>query len=123
MEYQPVSKELIAFDYGGIDKDTKQKLLCLAGQVKRHGKAFIECGMEIGGAIHEAHELLAGDGRDGKFKQWIELEAGMSSTSAYDWMYAFRRAKKFPVIGNFPATVACLLAAPSVPDEAIKDFA
>jgi len=117
-----MSKELTTFDYDGIDKDTKSKLQCLAGQVKRHEKDFIKSGMEIGEAISAAHELLAGDGRDGKFKSWIELETGLSRTSAYDWMNAYERSKKCPILDTYPATVTLLLSSPTVPDAAIKDF-
>lgn len=120
-----MSKELstAAFDYSVVEKDVKGKLIALSGQVKRYEKDFIAAGMEIGQAISEAHAILAGDGRDGKFKQWIELETGLSRTTAYDWMHAYERAKKCPVLDTFPATVACLMAAPSVTDEAIKEFA
>lgn len=111
------------FDYSALDKDVRGKLLALAGQVKRHGQAFVKSVMETGEAIHEAHELFAGNGGDGHFSKWIESETGLSRTTAYDWMNVFRRSKDCPIIGQFPPTVALTLAATSVPDAAIKDFA
>lgn len=111
------------FDYKQVDDDTRRKLICLSGQVKRHEKDFVAAGMEIGEAISEAHKLLAGNGRDGMFKQWVELETGLSRSSAYEWKNAYERAKKCPVLDTYSSSVACLLAAPTVPDEAIKDFA
>lgn len=114
---------LVAFDYESVDKDTKGKLIALAGQIKRHGKDFIKSVMETGEAIHEAHELLAGTGRDGRFKEWIEIETGLSVSTAYEWKNVYFRAKKLPIIGSFSPTVAYLLAPESVPDEAIKEFA
>jgi muconolactone delta-isomerase len=117
-----VSKELIAFDYADVDKDTKQKLIYFAGQVKKHGEAFRESGMEIGEAIYGAHALLAGDGREGRFSAWVESETCLDLRMAYNWMYVFERSKKYEIISSFPPTVAYLMAAPSVPDAAIKDF-
>ncbi len=118
----PKELSLAAFDYSSIDKDVKGKLLNLAGQVKRHEKDFIAAGMEIGEAISEAHKLLAGEGREGRFRQWVELETGLSRSSAYDWMNIYERSKKCPILDTLPSTVARMLAAQAVPDAAIKDF-
>ena len=114
--------EVIAFDYSDFDKDTKGKLVYLAGQIKRHSKTFIQTVMENGQAIHEAHELLAGNGREGKFREWVEIETNLAISTAYEWKNVYIRAKKYPTIGNFSPTVAYILSGPTVPDEAIVDF-
>jgi hypothetical protein len=118
-----MNKKLIytMFDYSTVDKDVKSKLIVLAGQVKQAAKDFITAGLAIGEAISEAHELFSGKGRDGQFRRWVELEAGLSKSYAYNWMNAYERSKKCPNFGHFPPSVTQLLAAPSVPDEAVKD--
>lgn len=114
--------ELIAsFDYESVEKESKGKLIALAGQIKRHGNDLIKSVVEIGEAIHLANDLLS-VGRAGQFKAWVESETGLSSTTAYEWMAVYRRSLNFPIIGKFPPTVAYLLSPESVPDAAIKDF-
>lgn len=112
----------VGFDYESVDKDTKSKLIALSGQINRATKTSIAAVLDIGQAAFEAHDLLAGDGREGKFNAWIESETGFSKTTIYEFKDVYARSKKLPVIGSFPPTVACLMAAPSVSDAAIKDF-
>lgn len=114
--------ELVAsFDYESVDKETKGKLIHLAGQVKRNGTDFIKSVVEIGEAIHIANELLAGQ-RKGAFKSWVECETGLSERTAYDWMNVYTRSLDFAIIAKTPPTVAYLLSGPNVPDAAIEDF-
>jgi hypothetical protein len=117
-----MGKALVVFSYEGVDKDTKGKLIALAGQVKRYGETFRKCGLEIGEAIHEAHDLLAGDGRDGTFTTWVESETDIGISTAYNLLNVFRRAKKFPILETYPPTVAYMLAPESVPDSALREM-
>lgn len=117
-----VSKALTtAFDYATVDKDTKGKLIVLAGQVKRGKGGQIKSIIEIGCAIHEAHELLAGDGRDGKFREWVELECGFEKSTAYNYLHSFEEFAKCEVIEQFSPTAMYALAAPNTPDNARKE--
>lgn len=116
-----MTKELIAFDYSGLDKDTKSKLLCLAGQIKRGKAHYVKAVIEVGAAIHEAHELLAGDGRDGRFSDWCENECGIERRTAYNYLWSFNRFGKCETVSHFSAGAMYALAAPTAPDKAVKE--
>jgi hypothetical protein len=117
------AKELATatFDYASVPADTKGKLINLAAQVKRGGAKYIESVVDIGEALHAAHEELAGVGRDGKFGEWLESETGLSRQTASNCIHVYERSKKFKILGTFPPTVAYLLSAPETPDAAIKE--
>lgn len=119
-----VSKALTTevFDYDSeVDKETKGKLITLAGQVKR-GKAFyVKNAIEIGCALHEAHELLAGKGRDGKFRQWFECECGLEKSTAYNYLNSFNAFSKFDSVAQLSAGAMYELALPSTPPAARKE--
>lgn len=117
-----MSKELATatFDYSGVDKDTKGKLVALAGQIKRGKANYAKTVLEVGCAIHEAHELLAGDGRDGKFSAWCEEECGIERRTAYNYLWSFERFGKCETVSHFSAGAMYALAAPTAPDKAVK---
>jgi hypothetical protein len=111
----------VGFDYASLDKEVAKKLQNHAIHLRSALGRWGEAGKGVGEIICSAHEELAGKGRDGKFKSWVEAQ-GLSIQHAYDLMYVFERSKKYPVIMSFPPTVAYLLSAPSVSDAAIKEF-
>ena len=82
-----------AFDYSTLDKDVAGKLQSLAVQVRRGSMKVGEGGMEVGEAVFEAHKLLAGNGREGKFKAWVQ-DNGLSVSSAYECMYVYERSRQ-----------------------------
>lgn len=114
--------ELAAFDDSDLDGETKGKLIVFAGEANRAIKKYSAGMVELGEACHNANELLAGKGREGKFKPWVEIILGISKSSAYDAMNVYERAQEFPCIATYPHTVAVLLSKPDVPDSAIKAF-
>lgn len=114
-----MSKSMAVFDYASLDKDTKGKLVALAGEIKRYGESFRKCGMQVGEAVFNAHLLLA-DHRDGLFEKWVEQETDIGLSTAYNLKNVWERASDFPILENLPPTVAYLLAAPKTPDAAIK---
>jgi hypothetical protein len=109
-----------AFDYSTLDKDVAGKLQSLAVQVRRGSMKVGEGGMEVGEAVFEAHKLLAGNGREGKFKAWVQ-DNGLSVSSAYECMYVYERSRKHPRLLEFPPSVQYLLAAPNTPVSAINE--
>jgi hypothetical protein len=123
-----VSKEIAVavFDYSKVDKDDKGKLIRLAGQINQFGDKLLSVGNEMGDAIVQAHRLLAGPvGKhtgEGKaqFDKWIEAETTIGLTTAYNCLSVAKRSASFPIIGKLQPTVAYLLAATAVPDEAIE---
>lgn len=109
------------FDYASLDKEVAAKLQSHAHHLRKAMERFGEVGQKIGEIIWNAHEELAGKGRDGKFKSWVESE-GVEYKHAYNLMHVWERSKKYEIISHFPPTVAYLISAPEVPDAAIKDF-
>ncbi len=112
----------IGFDYASLDKEVAAKLQNHAGHLRKAIERFGDAGQKIGEIIWQAHEELAGTGRDGKFKTWVELEIGLSRQHAYDLMYVWERSRKCPVIGQLPPTCAYLISAPEVPEAAIEEL-
>jgi hypothetical protein len=117
-----MSKALIAFDYASVDKDTKSKLIALAGEVKQYSKAFKQYGEKIGETLAVAHDLLAGKGCEGLFRPWVECEMDIGLSTAYNLLNVHWRSDKFPILETLPPTVAYLLSPESVPDEAIREM-
>lgn len=115
---------MTVFSYDGFDKDTRGKLVALAGQIKRGKAEYVRAVLLIGGAIHEAHELLAGVGREGKFQDWLERECGIERRTAYNYLHAFDAFGKCETVSHFSAGAMYALSAPTAPpkarDEAIK---
>lgn len=109
------------FDYSAVEKEAKGKLIVLAGQVKRGKANYAKSVLELGCAVHEAHELLAGTGRDGKFKQWVEAECGLEQRTAYNYLYAFEAFNKIETVSSFSAGAMYALSAPACPVKARKE--
>ncbi len=118
-----MGKELAAqvFDYSTLDKAVKGKLIALAGQVKREKAKHATSGMAIGESISEAHDLLAGDGRDGTFANWVELECGFGRTTAYNYMWTWRRFGKCSSLEHFTQEALYALASPKTPETAVNE--
>lgn len=117
-----MGKELTtAFDYGSVDKDAKGKLIVLSGQIKRGKANYAKSVLELGCAVHEAHELLAGTGRDGKFRAWVEGECGLEIRTAYNYLYSFEAFNKLETVASFSAGAMYALAAPTCPEKARKE--
>ncbi len=120
----PKSKELavVGFDYGTVDPDAKGKLLSLAGSFVVAVKQHCSTGLEAGKVIADAHELLAGDGRDGKFKKWISQQLGISRQTAYNLLWSWQRFGKCKTILHlFDQGAIYLLASPKVSDSAVSE--
>ncbi len=110
------------FDYDGLDKDVKGRLLCVLRDINREKERHEESGMEIGKCIATAHALLVGDGgKDGRFSLWVESECGFCRATAYNYMNAWQRFGSCLTVRQFEPSAIYALAAPSVPDAAVKE--
>lgn len=106
------------FDYEGIDPEAKSKLIWYAGQIAAAASDHVKRAVEMGQLIYEAHELLAGVGRDGHFKPWVEKECGFSRRTAYRYMAAWSRFGKCDSLSRFSAEAVYELSPNTVPTEA-----
>jgi len=73
----------------------------------------------------EAHDYLAGKGRDGEFRPWVGERCGFSKSSAYNYIQASQVFGVCPTVGQtFDATALYALSSDTCPeaatDEAIK---
>lgn len=116
-----MSKTLITFDYAGIDKDTKSKLVSLAGDFNRAMREHANAGMAAGKAASQAHELLAGEGKEGSFAGYAEGVLGVSRQTAYNYMWAWDRFGKCKSLLHFSAEAMYALASPKAPPQAAKE--
>lgn len=113
--------ELVAFDYNAVDKETKGKLLALAGQVKRGREHYNKSVIELGESIHEAHDLLANH-KNGTFGKWVIGECGLEETTARNYMNAFKAFGKYPAtVAGYSAGAMYLLSSPEAPVGAFKE--
>lgn len=110
--------ELVAFDYSKVDADTKGKLIALAGAIGRDKKSGAKVMLSLGESISTAHELLAKGGKDGMFSEWVERECGFERTTAYNYLWAFKRFSNCSTIEQFSPTSMYLLSAPESPKAA-----
>ena len=112
----------VGFDYESVEKDVKQKLLALAGQFNRAVAAHHKTWLNLGEPISEAHELLAGNGREGKFTKWVESELSVTKRTAYRYKYAWDRfGNKCDSLSHFSTEAIYALSGPTVPEDAVKD--
>ena len=92
-----MAKELTAkaFDYSALEKDTKSKLIWLAGAIRKANATHAKAGIEIGQFLADSRDLLA----DQKpFRDWVEKETCYSVRSAYNYISAFEH---FGACANF----------------------
>ena len=118
-----MTKELstAVFDYSALDKDDKGKLLCLVREINGEKQKHADAGMEIGKAVATAHSILAKDGKDGRFSEWVEAECGFSRATAYNYMNAWQRFGNCPTVGQFDSVALYDLASPNTPEPAVKE--
>jgi hypothetical protein len=113
---------VVGFDYVGVNKDTKQKLICLAGDVRRSTKNHIEHALDMGKAVYAAHDLLASAGCASKFGAWVASECGFSKRTAYNYLNAYVRFDgNRASLAQFTTEAVYFLASDDVPEEAVNE--
>ncbi len=114
-----------AFRYEGLDEPAQAELEQLATVIvdttERTCRANVEALMQIGKALAEAHDLLAGKGREGMFGPWIDRCCNISRSSAYKAKDVYMAFNKCPHVDTFEMQALYLLSAPSCPEAATKD--
>lgn len=111
----------VGFNYDSVDKDTKGKLLAWVRDFRAAAKEHACSGLELGKIISQAHEELAGDGRDGQFAVWVESELNVSRQTAYNYFWAWGRFGKCKtVLHLFDSRALYRLASPKVSDKAVE---
>lgn len=116
-----VSKALTTFDYEAVDGEAKGKLIYLAAEIKKTVSQHQKSGLAIGESVAQAHAILAGEGRDGQFANWVETECGFSRTTAYNYMWTWGRFAESQYIDRYEPAALYLLASPKVPVAAVKE--
>jgi hypothetical protein len=81
-----------------------------------------EAVLQLGKALSEVHELLAGRGRDGMFRPWRRDRCGFAHATTYKNIAAFKTFGKCkPGLHLFEAKALYLLSAESCPEDAAKE--
>ena len=76
----------------------------------------------IGQCLKEAHNLLSGSGRDGRFAPWVESRCGFSRRTAYRYLDVYRVfGTKCASLSHFTHEALYLLSAESTPAEVTEE--
>ena len=87
------------FDRESIDdKGLRSRLDVWEQEIRRHARKTAQHLLDIARVVHAAHEELAGAGRNGLFKPWVE-SVGLERTKAYDLVRVIELQKR--KCGNF----------------------
>jgi hypothetical protein len=82
--------------------------------------------MDIAKRMTKAHELFLYHRDEGGFTGWVQKRLGYSSSTAYNLLNVDKRfgnGESFQNLETLPCSVLYLLAAPSAPEEAVKQVA
>jgi hypothetical protein len=114
-----MTTQLVLFDYGQLDGETRIVVQQRASEIKSLVRATAENIAQIGEKLTEVRARL----HNGGFNGWLESEFGWSRRTAYNFIAVY---EKFRDRANFAqldiATSALyLLAAQSTPDEAVNE--
>ncbi len=108
----------ITFGYEDVDN----QLVTIASEVAKTKAKGIETILQLGQLLTQAHDVLAGAGRDGAFKPWVQEQCGFTPRSAYNYMAASKvfGGKCETVSHLFDAKAVYLLSADTCPEAATK---
>lgn len=109
------------FDYSQETPDVRSKAIYLAGVINQEKQSHVKSGMVIGKAIHDAHQLFAGKGSEGRFSAWVEAECGYSRNTAYKYMRVWDKFGKCNAAIHFDVSAMQALAGPNTPGKAIAE--
>jgi hypothetical protein len=108
---------VVGFNYDLLDTKIADKVRSTADRIREKVKKTLEDLIEVGKDLQEIKGTLP----HGQFTPWLKAEFGWGERMAQNFMsVAERFGPKTEIIADLTIqpTAACLLAAPSVPDEA-----
>lgn len=109
-----MSTELIVFDYGQLDVETRIVVQQRASEIKTLMKRTAQDIIEIGGKLLDVKEKL----NHGEFGVWLDKEFGWSQGTARRYMSVALNIGQIDHGDRFDAKALYLLAAPSTPEPA-----
>lgn len=115
-ELQP-DVSILSYDYLQIDTRHRKQVIDAALEIRRRQRRIAEDSIAIGERLIAVKAVLP----HGQFLAWVEAEFGYRPQGVSEEINMAERAAKFPNFGNLNLSSARLLAAPSVPDEAVED--
>ncbi len=107
------------FDYAPLEADVAERARSAAARIREKVKRSIENIIEVGQDLLEVKQALP----HGQFGLWLEAEFGWAERTARNFMVVAERfgAKSARIADlQIDATAAYLLAAPSVPEQAVE---
>ncbi len=113
------------FDYGSLDEGVIANLedlaaKCASKQENVRGIAA-QAIIDIGCNLDLAQQKLAGKGREGLFRPWLEDRCRISKSSAYKAIAAYKTFGKCPRVDAFEVQAMYLLSTDSCPEAATKE--
>ncbi len=115
------------FDYTDLADDDARALESHAEVIGQVSEQVRRVGAEgviaIGKELAAAQKRLAGKGRDGVFRRWVEMRCGFTSRTAYNAIAACNTfgGKKCENVSHFDTSALYLLSADSCPESATKE--
>jgi hypothetical protein len=107
----------LAFDYAQVDEAYRATVQQAAVTIRARMRRTVEDMIEIGRQLNEVKALLP----ERQFERWMATEFEMSRRSAFEFRsIADRFAAQSAIIALISPTIVRRLAAPSVPDEAVR---
>lgn len=115
--YQNRKYATLAYDYGQIDEEHRELVQQAAVEIRGRLRRTVEDMIEIGLQLMTTKAVLP----HGKFEDWWRAEFDLGERTIQEMMHMARRfAGKSAIIALLNPTTARLLAAPSIPDDAVE---
>src|ERR1051326_261900 len=107
------------FDYSPLEAGVAEKARSAAARIREKVKRSVENIIDVGNDLLAAKQVLP----HGQFGLWLDAEFGWAERTARNFMVVAERfGAKSAIIADLPIdpTAAYLLAAPSVPEQAVE---
>lgn len=109
--------DLVPFDYGGLDAETRIVVQQRTGEIKTLLHRSAQDIKDIGQKLIEVKAKLG----HGNFEDWLAAEFSMSDDTARNFMNVAKRLPEIPNGSVFDAKALYMLAAPSTPEAAREE--
>lgn len=115
--YLAQKAKALSYDYAQIDEDKRELVQRAALDIRSRLKRTVEDMIEIGRRLNEIQEMLPSK----VFYEWAQDEFGMSRGSVFEFsQIALRFGEFHSKFERILPSIVRRLAAPSVPDEAVR---